>query len=439
VKKIMPKPNYLDLEPHRGGRAVSWPGYGTYNYEPVAGFKQDIVRLQAEDGGWSQGILYTSGREKTVVCFMHPRGDFASHYCIPVLTASGYAVFGQRSRWCNHDTACIHEIALADVAAGVGFLRKQGFKNVILVGNSGGGSLYTFYQSQAAIAPPRRLTHTAAGDPYDLNEVDMPEVDGVVMLAAHPGEGKYLMSVIDPSVTDESDPLSCDPSLDMYNPENGYRPAPEPSRYSPQFIERYRASQRTRVARLDAIARQRIADIHAHEALVKRADFSHRPLVEQIEIRRRATASKFLTIYRTDANPAFCDLSLEQPSTRHVGSLLGNDPAKTNYQLGGFGAVMTPEAWLSTWSGLSSHGSVVDNLRYIRVPFFIINFTGDCCIFHGEIETMMQSVAAADKEVVHLAADHYGVAKDGSLAPRDAAAAGLVEWLGKRFAATTRS
>ncbi|MHA6766974.1 alpha/beta fold hydrolase [Sphingobium ummariense] len=430
----MAKPDYLALEPSKGGRAVSWPGFGTYNYEPISGFGQEIVRLHAEDSGWSQGILYTTGKEKTVVCFMHPRGDFSSHYCIPVLTGAGYAVFGQRSRWNNNDSGCIHEIALVDVAAGVRFLRERGFDNVILVGNSGGGSLYTFYQSQAEQSPPNRLTHTAAGDPYDLNTLDMPKADGVVMLAAHPGEGKYLMSVIDPSVTDENDPLSCDPALDMYNPDNGYRPAPEPSHYSADFIDRYRAAQRARVQRLDAVARQKIADKKAHEELMAAPDFKSRPLAEQIAIGRRAAASKFLTIYRTDANPAFCDLTIEQPSTRKVGSLLGNDPAKTNYHIAGFSSVMTPEAWLSTWSGLASHGSVVDNLKFVSCSFLIVNFTGDCCIFQSEIELMMQSVTAEDKKVVHLEGDHYGVADNGSLQPRDDAAALLVDWLKPRFA-----
>jgi hypothetical protein len=406
-----------------------------YNYEPAVGFKQEVVRLEAEDRGWSQGILYTTGREKTVVCFMHPRGDFSSHYCIPVLTAAGYAVFGQRSRWNNNDAALIHEILLADVAAGVRFLRNRGFGRVVLVGNSGGGSLYTFYQSQASIDPPGRLTQTPAGDAYDLNALDMPKADGVVMLAAHPGEGKYLMSVIDPSVTEEDDPLSCDPSLDMYNYENGYRSPPESSRYSAEFLKRYRAAQRARVQRLDAIARQKIADRRVHEALKSSAGFKSRPPSEQTEINRRAASSKFLTIYRTDANPICCDLSLEQPSTRRVGSLLGNDPAKSNYQIGGFSSVVTPEAWLSTWSGLSSHGSVVDNLRHITTPFLIINFTADCCAFQSEIELMMQSVASSDKGVVHLEGDHYGVSAQGSLEPRNRAAECLVNWLKPHFTA----
>jgi hypothetical protein len=62
--------------------------------------------------------------------------------------------------------------------------------------------------------------------------------------------------------------------------------------------------------------------MRTHEALLKSEGFAKRPLAEQIEISRRAMATKLLTIYRTDANPAFCDLSID-PWTRKVGSLLG--------------------------------------------------------------------------------------------------------------------
>src|SRR6185295_8901736 len=140
--------------------------------------------------------------------------------------------------------------------AGLRFLRGRGFDRIVLVGNSGGGSLYSFYLAQASTAPPGRLTETPGGDPLDLNRSDLPPADGLVLLAAHLGEGLILRQMIDPSVTDEDDPLSCDPALDAYNPDNGYRQPPAASSYPPEFVERYRAAQQARIARIDARARE---------------------------------------------------------------------------------------------------------------------------------------------------------------------------------------
>src|SRR5205085_206438 len=88
---------------------------------------------------------------------------------------------------------------------------------------------------------------------------EMPPGDGLIAIAAHSGEGRFLLNTIDPSVTDEADPLSCDPELDMFNPANGYDAATGTARYDATFLERYRAAQRARVARLDAFARGQIA------------------------------------------------------------------------------------------------------------------------------------------------------------------------------------
>ena len=218
--------------------------------------QREPVALEAADGGLSSGLLHSKGRHRTVVCFMHPQADMSRHYAIPALLDAGYAAFGQNSRTLNNDTLCVHETLLLDVAAGVRYLRGRGFENIIFCGNSGGGSLYAFYIAQSVTAPPGRMTQTPAGDPIDLNAYDLPVVDGYINLAAHLGEGKILMQMIDPSVTNENDPLSCDPALDPFNPDNGYRQPPESSRYAPAFVERYRAAQRARVQRIDDVARQ---------------------------------------------------------------------------------------------------------------------------------------------------------------------------------------
>lgn len=425
------KPNYHSFTPSQGGRSVSWNGFG-YGTPPGEEWKKEVIRLTAEDGGESEGHLYTRGGETTVVCFMHPRGDFTSHFCMPGIAAAGYAVYGQRSRYFNNDTACIHEILLADVAEGVRFLRAKGFARIILAGNSGGGSLYTYYQAQAETPVGSRATHTPAGDPYDLNALDLPPADAVAIFAAHPGEGKALLSMIDPSVTDETDPLSVDDSLDMYNPANGYRPLPEESSYSADFIARYREGQRARVARLDAMARQQITEVREAQALLASEAYSTFPASVQTNIARRATATKYITVYRTLADPALCDLSIN-PSPRQTGSLIGPRPDLLNYQIGGFASTMTPEAWLSTWSGLSSHGSVLDNVRKFTVPFFIVCFSGDCIVFPKDVAAMLEASASTDKSMAEIAGDHFGVDVDGSLAPREAAMEKLVGWLKDRF------
>jgi len=80
----------------------------------------------------------------------------------------------------------------------------------VLLGNSGGGSLMAAYQSQA-IEP--NVRPVAGMRPVSAIE-DLPPGDLYVALAAHSGRPEVLTAWLDPSVTDESDPLSADEALD---------------------------------------------------------------------------------------------------------------------------------------------------------------------------------------------------------------------------------
>jgi hypothetical protein len=396
--------------------------------------RQEPVALEAADGGLSSGVLYTAGRSKTVVCFMHPKADMSRHYAIPALVDAGYAAFGQNSRWPNNDELCVHETLLLDVAAGIRFLRARGFTSIIACGNSGGGSLYAFYQAQAVTAPPGRLTRTPAGDPVDLNGADLPPFDGYINLAAHLGEGKILMQMIDPSVTDECDPLSCDASLDPFNPDNGYRQPPESSRYAPAFVERYRAAQQARVSRLDTVARTLLAQRRAMRGPLAADDFAARPWAERSRVLRGAVLCPYMVVYRTEGDLRSFDLSLD-PSERDAGSLFSYRPDLTNYMEFGFARVQTPRAWLSTWSGLSSNADVVRNAPHITVPSLVIYYRGDNGIFPSDARAVYDAVGAADKQLASAPGDHYGFGS-GTQARTGApqALAQIVAWLRARFA-----
>ncbi len=393
--------------------------------------QREPVALEAADGGVCSGTLYTKGRQKTVVCFMHPQADMSRHYAIPALLEAGYAAFGQNSRTLNNDALCVHETLLLDVAAGMRFLRGRGFEKIILCGNSGGGSLYAFYIAQSVTPPAERLTQTPAGDPVALD--DLPGVDGYINLAAHLGEGKILMQMIDPSVTDESDPLSCDPALDPFNPDNGYRQPPESSRYAPAFVERYRAAQRARVQRLDGTARRMLKDRGEARRTIASGDFGSQPWTTQARAMRGAVVCPYMIIYRTEADLRAFDLSLD-PSERDAGSLFSYRPDLTNYMEFGFARVQAPRAWMSTWSGLSSNADVVKNAAKITVPSMVIYYRGDNAIFPSDARAVFDALGASDKQLASAPGDHYGFGvgtQERTGAPQ--ALAQVAAWLRERF------
>ena len=302
-----------------------------------------------------QGIYYTAGggRPRTAIVATHYDIDFSEHYIAELMAERGFGFLGWNTRFRGNGAYFILEPALDDIGAGVRWLRDEaGAETIVLLGNSGGASLMS--------------AHQALGDaPGDL----------FISLCAHPGRPEVHTAWIDPSVTDETDLLSVDPSLDMFNPDNG-------PPYSSGFIERYRAAQIARNERITAWAKDEIERLSAAGAY-----------------------DRTFNIYRVWADLRFLDLAID-PSDRTVGCYFG-DPKRANYGPWGIGAVSTCRSWLSMWSLAESKCRGRPNLARVTVPSLVIQSTADQGCYPSDAQLIFDSLGAADKRLEMVPGDHY--------------------------------
>ena len=404
--------------------------------------QQETIRLRAQDGGRSFGIYHyaTGTKPKTAIIFMHPRGGNVTHFALEPLARNGFATLGMGSRSMNHTG--IHEELLLDVAAAVAFVRSRGAERVILAGHSGGGSLMAYYQAQAETAPPNRVKETPAGDPPDLNKFDLPKADGLVTLNAAEGEGLHFTHHLDPSLTDESDPFSYDPSLDLYNPENGFRVPPGVTKYTPEFIAKVQAAQQARGLRLVEIARSKVRGQNYYRAQIGTPAFKLLPAAEQLAIERRAMFDAPMIIYRTRAEPRYFDLSYD-PSDRLVGHMTSpviDGHRRSDLKNWGYddplGTGISAREFLSTLS-VVSNARLWDNLKKISVPVLVTNSSADSGIPPSEAKKTFESVVSADKERVWIVGGEHGFEphgpKGGKGDQQDQLVSAITTWAQKRW------
>jgi hypothetical protein len=381
--------------------------------------------LLTQDGQGALGVLFARGGERKVVFIMHPRELVVTHYLVPEVLDAGWACWVQGARSIGNDLRLEHEFALYDVAGGMRHLRQMGFETIVLLGNSGGAGLFSYYNQQALCSPEKRIAKTPAGRATKFDTSDFPVADGIALVSPHPGQGILLMNALDPSVVDEVDPFSVDAALDPFSEANGFRMPPESSRYAPEFIERYRAAQRQRVARIDAHARHLVELRQAARERLKSGGSR--------DDRQLASHGPIFQVWRTDADLRCWDTSLD-PSDRYVGSLWGGDPFVSNLGSVGFGRIVTPESWLSTWSGLSSNASLARCAGAIEQPLLLIEYSGDNCVFPADADAIFDSIPASSKERYRVRGNHHGQALDeGEVSGQAVAGEHLRRWLQDHF------
>jgi hypothetical protein len=339
------------------------------------GLPSPVLGRAGAGGHPCQGIYHRTAGKTPATAFIatHYNVDFSEHYLASYLAERGYGFLGWNTRFRGNEANFLLDHALADIGVGVRWLRERaGAEQVVLLGNSGGGSLMAAYQSQA-VEP--NVTPVTGMRPLAAIE-DLPPGDAFIALAAHSGRPEVLTAWMDPSVTDERDPVSADPSLDPFNTGNG-------PPFSAEFQRRYRAAQRMRneritdwaLSQLDALSGTRARDM-------------------------------LFTLARTWADLRMIDPAIE-PSDRRPNWCYLGEPRKANYGVFGIGTVSTLRTWLSMWSLRTSQCIAAPHLARITVPALVVHASADACVYESDARALFGAFAAKDKTLEFIKADHY--------------------------------
>src|SRR5258708_37381421 len=106
---------------------------------------------------------------------------FSTHYSIPLWIDAGFVAFGFNTRYLNNDAMMLHENLILDLAAGIRFLSdEEGFEKIVMLGNSGGGSLFGYYDAQERTPKGGRVESPPGGGPPDLDKFELPAAHGSI-------------------------------------------------------------------------------------------------------------------------------------------------------------------------------------------------------------------------------------------------------------------
>jgi len=361
------------------------------------GLPSPVVGRAGAGGHPCQGIYYRPARSRPATAFIatHYNVDFSEHYLARLMAERGFGFLGWNTRFRGSEAHFLLDHALAEIGVGTRWLREQaGAERIVLLGNSGGGSLMAAYQSQAVepcVVPVAGMRPLAALD-------ELAPADLFIALAAHSGRPDVLTAWLDPSVIDESDPVSADPALDPFNTGNG-------PPYDESFQRRYRAAQRAR--------NERITDW----------------VLSQLNLLRGTRArDRLFTVFRSWADLRMIDPSIE-PSDRRPNWCYLGEPVKANYGVFGVGTLSTLRSWLSMWSLRTSQCIAAPHLAKITVPSLVLHATADACVYDSDARGLHDAIGASDKKLLYLKADHYLQEPAGA---RDMAADLIAEWVAGR-------
>ena len=339
-----------------------------------------------------QGIYWAGARPAPKIAFIatHYDIDFAEHYLAEYMAERGFGFLGWNTRFRGNGAYFLLEHALVDIGAGIRWLRTEAKVDiVVLLGNSGGASLMSAYQSQAVEPNITAARGLALPDAV----LELPAADLFISLNAHQGRPEVLTAWMDPSVVSEDDPLNTDAKLDMFNPNNG-------PPYDSDFVKAYRQAQAARNNRVTSWARNELDGLLA-----------------------AGVWDRLFNVHRTWADLRFLDLALD-PSDRTPGCYMG-DPKRANYGPFGIGSTSTLRTWLSMWSLAESQCRSAPHLARVTCPSLVVQSTADQGCYPSDARAICDDIAAEDKRLEMVPGDHYLSNPDDRAAVADL----IADWL----------
>jgi pimeloyl-ACP methyl ester carboxylesterase len=325
----------------------------------------------------------------TVYVFMHPASTLHLLPMPGALADSGLHVLCAGSRYAKNDSALIMEKVAYDLGMYVRHAREQlGYRKVVLVGWSGGGSLSLFYQAQAE---QPTITHTPAGDPYDLTQAGLSPADGVIFIAAHLSRAETLTEWLDPSVRDELHPDDRDLALDIYDAA-----CPDKPPFSADFVAMFRAAQRARSRRITDWALDTL---------------------DRLKRRNNGEMERAFVVHRTMSDVRWIDAGIDPNGRKPNWCFLG-DPRIANSAPAGLARYSSCRSWLSQWSFDKSNAKGPENARLVKkTPVLQIVNQADDAVPATHNPTIRAALATPDKEYVEIAgATHYYANQPAELA-----------------------
>jgi pimeloyl-ACP methyl ester carboxylesterase len=349
-------------------------------------------RIQA-GGHPCQGLYWKQSgtKPKIAIIATHYNVDFSEHYIAPYFARQGFGFLGWNTRYRGFEDQFLLEHALIDIGVGMRWLREEaGVEHIVILGNSGGGSLMGAYQAEA-IAPTLTDRLNGAGQEalHQLIKGDL-----YISFNAHQGRPEVLTDWMDASVADEQDPVATIADLDPFNPEHG-------PPFSEDFITRYRAAQRARNQRITDWAKAELARLNA-----------------------AGIPDRIFPLFRLWGDLRCIDPTID-PSDRQPNHCYRGNPALAN-RTPSIGRANTLKTWLNMWSLETSPCQGAPHLAKHDTPALVVQGLADTGVFPSDAQKIYEYLGSADKELHLIKGAHYF---EDSEEERQAAADLVGEWI----------